>query len=131
MSSRVVMILAYLLACATVAGAQSIHIEWGYTPPSEPEVSGFKLYQEGVFVCETDVLSTTSMDCEVTLSAATTTFTLTAAFVDGTESPHSAPFAFAPGSGGKDDESPIKDAPYIKFGKIGPSGHRNGWVGMQ
>ena len=74
---------------------QSIHVEWGYTPPSEPAVTGFKLYQEGVFACQTTDANATAMDCQVTLTAETTNFTLTASFGDGTESPHSAPFAFS------------------------------------
>ena len=88
-------ILCSLPGFAAAATTQSIHVEWGYTPPSEPAVSGFKLYQEGVFACQTQDPAATSMDCQVTLSAATTNFTLTAAFSDGTESPHSAPFSFA------------------------------------
>lgn len=76
------------------AATQSIHIEWGYTPPNEPAVTGFKLYQEGVFACQIQDPNATAIDCEVTLTAATTNFTLTASFSDSTESPHSAPFAF-------------------------------------
>ena len=33
-----------------MATPRSIHVEWGYTPPSEPAVTGFRLYQEGVAV---------------------------------------------------------------------------------
>lgn len=92
--------LLFALLCslpfsASAATTQSIHVEWGYTPPSEPAVTGYKLYQEGVFVCsKTDDPTATAMDCTVTLATATTNFTLTATFNDGTESPHSAPFAF-------------------------------------
>ncbi len=78
-----------------VATTQSIHVEWGYTPPSEPAVTGFKLYQEGIFVCQTNDPAATAMDCQVTLTSETTNFTLTATFSDNTESPHSAPFAFS------------------------------------
>jgi PKD repeat protein len=69
-------------------------VEWGYTPPSTPAVTGFKLYQEGAHVCQTQEPSATTLDCTVTLTADTTNFTLTATFSDGTESPHSAPFPF-------------------------------------
>lgn len=80
----------------TSAGAatRSIHVEWGYTPPSEPAVTGFKLYQEGVFACQTMKPTAASLDCTVSLTGATTEFTLTAVFNDGSESPHSSPFAF-------------------------------------
>jgi PKD repeat protein len=99
MHTFIIRLLITLLCClptfAAAATTQSIHVEWGYTPPSEPAVIGFKLYQEGAFACQVQNSDATSMDCQVTLSAATTNFTLTAAFSDGTESPHSAPFTFA------------------------------------
>ena len=89
------------LACIPAAAAtQSIHVEWGYTPPSTPAVSGFKLYQEGSFVCQVKNPKATAMDCAVTLTTDITHFTLTAAFTDGTESPHSAPFAFTSSKAG-------------------------------
>ena len=91
--------LLTLLCCllptfAAAATTRSIHVEWGYTPPSTPAVTGFKLYQEGTFACLNNDPAATSMDCQVTLTADTTNFTLTATFSDGTESPHSAPFSF-------------------------------------
>lgn len=76
------------------AADHSIHIEWGYTPPSEPAVTGYRLYKEGVSACETQNPLATSMDCSVSLTQDTTNFTLTALFSDGSESPHSAPFPF-------------------------------------
>jgi len=89
--------LLFALLCSlpflASAATQSIHVEWGYTPPTEPAVTGYKLYQEGEYACETKDPKATAMDCEVSL-ATTTNFTLTATFNDGTESPHSAPFAF-------------------------------------
>ena len=78
---------------------RSIHIEWGYTPPTEPAVTGFRLYQEGTGVCDFPGATTSSGDCDVNLVATITNFTLTATFSDGTESPHSAPFAFNSESG--------------------------------
>ncbi|MGD9948944.1 MAG: PKD domain-containing protein [Desulfobulbus sp.] len=100
MQRKIIRLLALLicgLAIAVSAAAQSIRVEWGYTPPTEPAVTGFKLYQEGTAACQTQNPNATAMDCEVTLTAATTNFTLTATFSDGTESPQSAPFAFASG----------------------------------
>lgn len=96
------------LVAAATSSSRSIHVEWGYTPPSEPKVSGYRLYQEGVKACQTTVATATAMDCTVNLVKAVTNFTLTATFADGTESPHSAPFAFA-----LDDDTPPKtpDAP--------------------
>jgi hypothetical protein len=86
--------LLLLLAIPAMAEAQSIHVTWGYTPPFEPAVSGFRLYQEGQPVCMIASAQAQEMDCKVTLVKKVTTYTLTAMFVDGTESPHSAPYAF-------------------------------------
>jgi PKD repeat protein len=90
----VVALLCWLPTLASAA-TQSIHVEWGYTPSSESTVTGFKLYQEGAFVCQTEDPNAIAMDCDVTLTADTTNFTLTATFSDGTESPHSTLYAFS------------------------------------
>lgn len=85
-----------LPAHGLAATTYTVHAEWtGYTAPTGLTVTGFKLYQEGALACQTQVATATSLDCSVSLTADTTNFTLTAAFADGTESPHSAPFAFA------------------------------------
>lgn len=92
--------------CLPAAEVRSIHAEWdSYTPPEERSLNGFKLYQEGVFVCQIDDPGATAMDCTVTLASDPTNFTLTAMFADGTESPHSAPFAF---SGGGETDTQAK-----------------------
>nr|WP_321464463.1 PKD domain-containing protein [uncultured Desulfobulbus sp.] len=107
MQRNVIRLLAVLIcgmSIAVSAAAKSIHVEWGFTPPTEPTVTGFKLYQEGSAVCQTQDPNATAMDCEVTLTAATTNFTLTATFSDGTESPHSSPFAYV-----SSDFSPPED----------------------
>jgi len=83
------------LVAAATSASRSIHIEWGYTPPSQPQVSGYRLYQEGVRACQTTSATATAMDCTVTQVKEVTNFTLTATFADNTESPHSAPFAFS------------------------------------
>jgi len=79
--------------------SQSIHVEWGYTPPSKPKVAGYKLYKEGAFACQEMKPMARAMDCTVSLTAQSTDFTLTAVFDDGTESPHSAPLAFSKSPG--------------------------------
>lgn len=88
-----VALLCWMPALA-LAATQSIHVEWGYTPPTSPEVTGYKLYQEGALACQTQDPNATAMDCQVSLAKDTTNFTLTATFSDSTESPHSAPFPF-------------------------------------
>jgi hypothetical protein len=52
------------------------------------------LYQEGLKVCEFIGATTRLGDCSIVLTKESTSFTLTAAFVDNTESPHSSPFIF-------------------------------------
>lgn len=84
-----------LVLLPSICFGRSIHVEWGYTPPSEPAVTGFNLYQEGIQSCKWPGKDITFGDCDVALTTKTTNFTLTAAFADGTESPHSSPFAFS------------------------------------
>ena len=108
MQRKIIRLLTLLfcgLSLAASATAQSIHVEWGYTPPTEPQVSGYILYKEGTPVCQTQNPNATSMDCDVNLTATVTNFTLTATFDDGSESPHSAPFAFATSDTSSTDDS--------------------------
>ncbi|MBM9538470.1 PKD domain-containing protein [Desulfobulbus alkaliphilus] len=93
------------IASVAIAANHTIQVEWGYTPPSQPAVTGFNLYQEGTKTCQTTQAQATSMACQVTLTKPTTNFTLTATFSDGTESPHSAPFPFTPSQISNDDQS--------------------------
>ena len=96
------LIITLILLCPTWAMAtpRSIHVEWGYTPPSEPAVTGFRLYQEGVAVHDWLGADVRAGDATVDLTATITNFTLTATFADSTESPHSAPYAFYAGQAG-------------------------------
>ena len=109
--------LFFLLGCclpglAWAAASQTIRIEWQYTPPASPAVTGFKLYQEGHegAVCQVGVEDPahppTTADCNVSLTQDTTNFTLTATFDDGTESPHSAPYLFS-AENSRSDSSPF------------------------
>ena len=90
-----ILVLLLVPSLALAAVDKRVHVEWGYTPPTSPTVSGFQLYQEGIksAPCYFPGASTTSGSCTVSLSKVTTDFTITATFVDGSESPHSAPFA--------------------------------------
>lgn len=93
----VLLFLLLFLFCTNLYAetvTRSIHIEWGYTPPSEPAVIGFKLYKEGVQSCQVMSADSSAMNCFVIFTKTQTSFTLTALFSDGTESPHSAPFLF-------------------------------------
>ena len=73
---------------------RTITAEWQDTPPSGAEVEGFRLYIADKQVCEFTGADTRTGDCEVIIASPSTAFTLTSIFVDGSESPHSAPFDF-------------------------------------
>ena len=74
----------------------NIHVEWSYDPQITDEclLSGYSLYQEGVKVCTSDTPGDRAMDCSFVSQPGTYNFTLTALCDDGSESPHSEPFAF-------------------------------------
>lgn len=94
---RYFFIFFYFYLCISTsayAESRSIHAEWGYIPPTEPEVIGFRLYQEGTAVHDWEGASYRAGDITVDLTTRYTSFTLTAVFDDDTESPHSAPFLF-------------------------------------
>lgn len=93
------LIIALILICPVgLMASQSIHVEWGYTPPTEPEVSGYQLYQNGQAVIIWPGATTTEGDVTLSAIASGDTFTLTALFTDSTESPHSAPYLWTGGA---------------------------------
>jgi len=83
-------ILTLLLSSPCLA---SYTVEWGYTPPSAPAVTGYRLYRESEKVADFPGAATESgtVDGEIKIGDS---FTLTALFSDSTESPHSAPFIY-------------------------------------
>ena len=96
---RYALLLALLLLLPAPLLAASwlrtITVEWQYTPPVEPAVDGFQLYNGTTKACRFEGQSARAGMCDVLVSSPATAFTLTATFEDGTESPHSAPFDFA------------------------------------
>jgi len=88
------LIWAFLLVIAHPVLGASIHVEWGYEPQEAYPITGFKLYQEWEPVCQTIDPTKRAMDCYVTLPASIISYTLTATYVDGTESPHSNQYLF-------------------------------------
>ena len=96
---RYALLLALLLILPAPLLAASwlrtITVEWQYTPPVEPAVDGFQLYNGTAKVCRFEGESARAGMCDLLVSSPTTAFTLTATLADGTESPHSAPFDFA------------------------------------
>ena len=77
--------------------SHTIHIEWdyeSYTAPIDAELSAYRLYKDGVKVCQFDYPYDFEGDCKILSDSGLFNFTLTAVFDDGTESPRSAPFPF-------------------------------------
>lgn len=107
------LIIGLLLATSAQA-SQSIHVEWGYTPPSAPAVTGYRLYQNNVARIVWVGAATTAGDVLLDSIAFGDVFTLTATFDDATESPHSAPYLWQGGSA-------------IKFISLRPANSR-GWM---
>lgn len=87
--------VCFLISNASAAGwERDVHIEWGYTPPTDLKVSEFVLYQDGAEACVWKGAVLNSGDCKVVLSKSLTSFTMAARFENKTESPKSAPFPF-------------------------------------
>lgn len=104
-------ILILLLLCLSVAGqswAAEYTCEWGYTPPSEPAVTGFRLYKNGTTLIDFTGAAITSGVFNATLTIGDI-FELTALFADSTESPKSATYTWTGGSS------------FIRFGRLNPT----------
>ena len=85
----------FLISSASAAGwERDVHVEWGYTPPSDLKVSEFVLYQDDTEACVWKGAEVIAGDCKVTLSKSLTKFALTARFENNTETPKSDPFPF-------------------------------------
>lgn len=77
------------------AAMKNLHVEWTpYTPPANLVVSGFSLYKGSAKVCDFVGQNITNGDCAVDIVSLAESFTLTAKFTDGTESPKSVPYVF-------------------------------------
>ena len=89
---KYLLLILLLIASSVHATQRALDATWEYTPPSSPVLSGFSLYKEGYKVCTFTPASARSGSCTVDIIQDKTSFTLTATFLDGTESPHSTPF---------------------------------------
>ena len=68
----------------------TILVEWQF--PTNPHVVGFRLYHENDVVCSTDNIYDNTMYCKIDLPSGKALFTLTALYIDGTESAQSSPY---------------------------------------
>lgn len=85
-----------LAATPALSAGQSITVEWEYTAPSEPAVTGFRLYRDGTAVCDLPGPDARRGQCEV--APGTAIYTLSATLADGSESDQSAPYIYPVGS---------------------------------
>ena len=79
--------------------------EWGYTPPTSPAVTGFRLYKNGTALIDFTGAAITSGVFTASLVVGDI-FELTALFADSTESPKSATFTWTGGTS------------FIRFGRL-------------
>lgn len=87
--------VCFLISSASAAGwEKTVHVEWGYTSPTDLKVSEFVLYQDNVEACVWKGAEVNSGDCKVNLSKSLTSFTMAARFENNSETPKSAPFPF-------------------------------------
>jgi hypothetical protein len=94
---KVFWILVVLLFATDIWASQSIQVEWGYTPPTVPAVTGYQLYQNGNPRIIWSGADTRQGDVTLENLVIGDAFTLTARFADDTESPHSATFIWQGG----------------------------------
>ena len=83
-----------LLLLASAAHAAQLQIEWEMASPPT-DLASFNLYLDEQPVCNFPG-DLREAECEVQISDAVNTFTLTAVDAAGQESPHSVPFVFDP-----------------------------------
>lgn len=89
--------IVFFAGTSSAAVNHSIHIEWDYDQSSIPEnleLSAYRLYKEGVQICQFDSPYDFAGDCEFTSENGVFNFNLSAVYDDGSESPLSAPFPF-------------------------------------
>ena len=70
-----------------------IHLEWDY-PTDNPDLAGFRLYQNDNLVCETTDPDARMMDCTTYIESETMEFYLIAFFADDSETAESEIFSF-------------------------------------
>jgi len=106
MKKALFLILGVLCLCAVEASAEAIfeiEVTFEYTVATAPQpVTGYKLYKEGSPVTTWDGAYVFTRNVIVELPETTSTnFTLTAMYIDGTESLHSPQYPFNPAEGSR------------------------------
>jgi hypothetical protein len=94
LTSLLVLSVLLLLPFVVRAEDRAILVEFSFPPPEGQTIESFKLYQEGIHVCTSTDIIARDMECAVNIIKNATDFTLTAAYVGETESPHSPTYSF-------------------------------------
>lgn len=99
MKKAVVLLVFISILIPTLSSAASlhkVHLDWDYEDQvvEGESLVGFRLYKEGVLVAQINDPTARSADCHLQSEEGTFTFTLTAFYSKGTETPHSSPYTF-------------------------------------
>jgi hypothetical protein len=86
-----------LILFTSVTSASAYICEWGFTPPTAPAVTAYRLYKNKVKVVDFPGATTTQGEVKDGAIVYGDSFTLTALFSDGTESPESSPYVWKEG----------------------------------
>ncbi len=89
----------FFISYPMIAGAAEYQVEIQYTylsPDQDLDAAGMRMYAEGTAVCTTPTPTPgTTIGCDASaLRPGPYNWTMTAVYVNGEESPHSAPYAF-------------------------------------
>jgi hypothetical protein len=99
-----IIILIFCLMPAHLFASQnrSLYIEFSYEEPDIPgvEVSGFRLYKDGVQVCQINSYYSQSFECEFQSGNGKFDFTLAPLFSNNSVGPTSKPYSVTIGNGG-------------------------------
>lgn len=109
-------LLSVFLCSNALCVQKSILVEWEYTAPESPTVTGFQLYMGGTPLngCLFSGANTRYGECVVDLSNRHQTFTLTAIFDDTAQSPESDGYKL-----------------YKRAGNKRENGRQSSWIGVQ
>lgn len=76
------------------AVTKTLEVDFAFDDPGTLQLSGYRLYKEGIKVCQTTNTSASKISCSVTTETGTFDFTLRAYYTNGSESPASPSFPF-------------------------------------
>jgi hypothetical protein len=106
------MLLSVFILSSAVLRAEdetvTVFFEWGFTPPSNLETTGFNLYCNGELKANFDGGGTREGTVKFPKEDQNQwRFNLTATYADGTESPYSPPFTLSEPQSSSTIESPV------------------------